>query len=125
MTHNSLTVTDNRTGKNGKLPSIILGGPLAGDVFHLKLEAKDETPNSIVESIYLNGDLSVADSLWQLTFNAVHWYWLILELVKHVVDSVRDISGRRAPESTLVRASRVAELRELPHRLIHLIGITP
>ncbi len=65
-----LRLPDNRANKNSKLPAISLGGPLVGDIFHLKLEAKDETPNRIVESIYLNGDLSVADSLWQLTFNA-------------------------------------------------------
>jgi len=65
-----LRLPDNRTGKKSRLPAITLGGPLVGDVFHLKLEAKDETPNSIVESIYLNGDLSIADSLWQLSLNA-------------------------------------------------------
>ncbi len=65
-----LRLPDNRAGKKSRFPSITLGGPLVGDIFHLKLEAKDETPNSIVESIYLNGDLSVADSLWQITFNA-------------------------------------------------------
>lgn len=64
-----LRLPENASGKK-KLPAITLGGPLIGDVFHLVLEAKDETPNSIVESIYLNGDLSVADSLWQLSFNA-------------------------------------------------------
>ncbi|MBC7775512.1 MAG: translocation/assembly module TamB domain-containing protein, partial [Phycisphaerae bacterium] len=65
-----LRLPDNRAGKKSRLPAITLGGPLVGDIFHLKLEAKDETPNSIVESIYLDGDLSVVDSLWQLTFNA-------------------------------------------------------
>lgn len=65
-----LRLPENMANANSKLPAITLGGPLVGDVFHLKLEAKDEAPNRIVESIYLNGDLSVADSLWQLTFNA-------------------------------------------------------
>ncbi|MFN0213710.1 MAG: translocation/assembly module TamB domain-containing protein [Saprospiraceae bacterium] len=65
-----LRLPKNTIGKKNKLPAITLGGPLVGDVFHLKLEAKDETPNSIVESIYLNGELSVVDSLWQLSFNA-------------------------------------------------------
>jgi hypothetical protein len=65
-----LRLPENWASKKTKLPSITLGGPFVGDIFHLKLEAKDETPNSIVESIYLNGDLTVADSLWQLTFNA-------------------------------------------------------
>ena len=65
-----LRMPENWANKKTKLPAITLGGPLVGDVFHLKLEAKDETPNSIVESIYLNGDLSVADSLWQISFNA-------------------------------------------------------
>lgn len=64
-----LRLPENFSGKK-KLPAVTLGGPLIGDVFHLVLEAKDETPNSIVESIYLNGDLSVKDSLWQLSFNA-------------------------------------------------------
>ena len=65
-----LRLPDNRANKKSKLPAITLGGPLVGDVFYLKLEAKDETPNSIVESVYLNGELSVADSLWQLSLNA-------------------------------------------------------
>lgn len=65
-----LRLPDNRANPKTKLPAISLGGPLVGDVFHLVLEAKDETPNSIVESVYLNGDLSVSDSLWQLAFNA-------------------------------------------------------
>lgn len=64
-----LRLPENYANKR-KLPSITLGGPLIGDVFHLVLEAKDETPNSIVQSIFLNGDLSVADSLWQVSFNA-------------------------------------------------------
>jgi hypothetical protein len=65
-----LRLPDNLANPKSRLPAITLGGPLVGDVFHLVLEAKDETPNSIVESIYLNGDLSIADSLWQLSFNA-------------------------------------------------------
>ena len=65
-----LRLPENWANKKSKLPAITLGGPLIGDIFHLKLEAKDETPNSIVESIYLNGDLSIVDSLWQLSFNA-------------------------------------------------------
>lgn len=65
-----LRMPDNKLGKNGRLPGLTLGGPLVGDIFHLKLEAKDETPNSIVESVYLDGNLSIADSLWQLKFNA-------------------------------------------------------
>ena len=65
-----LRLPDNWANKKSRLPSITLGGPLVGDIFHLKLEAKDETPNSIVESIYLDGDLSIADSMWQVTFNA-------------------------------------------------------
>jgi hypothetical protein len=65
-----LRLPENKTGKNGKLPAINLGGPIIGDVYHLKLEARDETPNSVVESIYLDGDLGIADSLWQLSFNA-------------------------------------------------------
>jgi hypothetical protein len=65
-----LRLPENRSSPKNKLPAITLGGPLVGDVFHLVLEAKDETPNSIVESIYLNGDLSIADSLWQLSLNA-------------------------------------------------------
>lgn len=65
-----LRLPENRSSPKSKLPAITLGGPLVGDVFHLVLEAKDETPNSIVESVYLNGDLSVADSLWQLKINA-------------------------------------------------------
>ena len=65
-----LRLPENRSGPNRKLPSVSLGGSLVGDVFHLVLEAKDETPNSLVESVYLNGDLSIADSLWQLSLNS-------------------------------------------------------
>ncbi|MFN0033800.1 MAG: translocation/assembly module TamB domain-containing protein [Saprospiraceae bacterium] len=61
---------ETQVGKKSNIPAITLGGPIVGDIFHLKLEAKDETPNSVVESMYLDGDLSVTDSLWQLTFNA-------------------------------------------------------
>lgn len=64
-----LRLPDNTIKTKTKIPSIVIGGPIVGDLFHVKLEAKDETPNSVVESIYLNCELSVADSLWQLAFN--------------------------------------------------------
>ncbi|MDX1913554.1 MAG: translocation/assembly module TamB domain-containing protein, partial [Saprospiraceae bacterium] len=65
-----LRLPENKTGKNGRLPALNLGGPIIGDIYHLKLEARDETPNSVVESIYLDGNLGIADSLWELSFNA-------------------------------------------------------
>jgi len=64
-----LRLPDNTIKTKTRIPAIFIGGPIVGDLFHVKLEAKDETPNSVVESVYLDCELSVADSLWQLAFN--------------------------------------------------------
>ncbi|MCE2821549.1 MAG: translocation/assembly module TamB [Saprospiraceae bacterium] len=70
------------------VPQVQLSGILVLDELFFKLEAKgrqdDELTSSYIESLLLNGDLTVVDSLWQLRFNSsmikiLRQEWLIAD----------------------------------------------
>lgn len=70
------------------VPQVQLSGVLVLDELFFKLEAKgkqdDELTSSYIESLLLNGDLTVVDSLWQLRFNSsrikiLRQEWLIAD----------------------------------------------
>lgn len=70
------------------VPQVQLSGELVLDELFFRLEAKgrqdDELTSSYIESLLLNGDLTVVDTLWQLRFNSsrikiLRQEWLIAD----------------------------------------------
>jgi len=70
------------------VPQVQLSGVLVLDELFFRMEAKgkqdDELTSTYIESLLLNGDLTVVDSLWQLRFNSsritiLRQEWLIAD----------------------------------------------